>query len=266
MTSFEMVKGDLKPSVLATLKYADGTTVDLTSCSATFQMSQGGALLINKPAVILSPPSGGQVRYDWSSGDTNYVGTCQAEFQVTFADWRTMRFPTDGSLQIIFRQEPVPGPPPSPPGYVQVSDVVNALGATFDATNNVYTVYGLTIQAASVQAHTDYANAYVISLLGGSIGSTDPRYVHAVIAAVDIACIRVLVASLGGALVGAYDYFLGDLRVSRAGPYKEAITASLQGFKDDLAKQIVNFTSAVMTATAAAAQDVSTYRGGLINP
>jgi hypothetical protein len=48
-------------------------------------------------------------------------------------------------------------------------------------------------------------------------------------AALDLACMRVLVVSSGGAMIGAFDYFLGDLRVSRAGPYAEAIERTIKG-------------------------------------
>jgi hypothetical protein len=85
-------------------------------------------------------------------------------------------------------------------------------------------------------------------------------------ATLDLACIRVLVVSMGGSLVGVFDYFLGDLRVARAGPYKEAITATLQGFKDDLSRQLVNLSTAVKVQDAQASEDVPTYRGGLISP
>jgi hypothetical protein len=150
--------------------------------------------------------------------------------------------------------------------YIQVSDVQNALGAAYDATSQVYTVYGLTLTAAAFQAHVSYANIYINALVGTDITSADPRYNHAVIAAIDLACFRILVVSSGGAIVGAFDYFLGDLRVSRAGPYAAAVKNAINGFLSDLTNQIINLTTPVLVGDAAAAQDVPTYEGGLINP
>jgi hypothetical protein len=85
-------------------------------------------------------------------------------------------------------------------------------------------------------------------------------------AALDLACMRILVVSSGGALVGVFDYFLGDLRVARAGPYAEAIQRTIDGLKEDFARQIVNLSTAVKVKTAQAAEDVPTYKGGLVTP
>jgi hypothetical protein len=100
-----MVKNDLKPSVLATLKYADGTVVDLTGCTAEFHLKQGDTVLIDKSAVILDPTTNGQVRYDWEAGETAYTGLCNAEFEITFSDGEKMTFPTKGDLEVVFREE-----------------------------------------------------------------------------------------------------------------------------------------------------------------
>jgi hypothetical protein len=103
LTKFLMVKNDLRPSILATLQYSDGSIVDLTGCTAKFVMTQSGTEIINKTATVLSPATSGQVRYDWASGDTAHVGMYKGEFQITFADTKVMTFPTDGSLDIEFR-------------------------------------------------------------------------------------------------------------------------------------------------------------------
>jgi hypothetical protein len=158
------------------------------------------------------------------------------------------------------------GAPAAGAAYITTSDVQEHLNATYDAVKDVYTVYGLNIAGASFLTHVTFANNYVVSLLGTIITSDDRRYETAWMAALDVACIRILVVSMGGSLVGAYDYFLGDLRVSRAGPYATAMKQSIVGFREDLAKQIINLTSPVMTQEAAAAGEVPTYKGGLINP
>jgi hypothetical protein len=158
--------------------------------------------------------------------------------------------------------------------FVAVSDVVGQLNASGPDSNSNYTVYGLTLSNASLQAHVNYANTYVNALLGAAYSSagtagiltTDPRYASARIAAIDLACIRCLVVSMGGSLIGAYDYFLGDLRVSRAGPYATAIKMTIEGLKEDLIRQIVNLATVIKTADGQAAGEVPTYRGGLISP
>jgi hypothetical protein len=150
--------------------------------------------------------------------------------------------------------------------YVSVADVQAHLNAQGPDGGGNYVVYGLTISGAAFQAHTDYANDYVNALLGVDLSSSDPQYLIAKGAAVNLACLRVLVISSGGALVGAYDYSLSDLHISRAGPYASAIQRTIQGLKEDLVKQIVNLATVVKAAEAAATSDVPTYRGGLMNP
>jgi hypothetical protein len=150
--------------------------------------------------------------------------------------------------------------------YATVSDIAGALNATYDSVNHVYTVYGLTIQESSFQAHLDFANTYINALLGRDLTENDSKYSIAKMAVIDLACLRILVVSSGGAMIGAFDYFLGDLRVSRAGPYAEAIERTIKGFQEDLVRQLVNLTSPVKTAEASASEEVPRYRGGLINP
>jgi hypothetical protein len=150
--------------------------------------------------------------------------------------------------------------------YVSVSDVQAQLNMTYDAGNHIYTVYGLTITEASVNAHVDFANTYVNALLGRDLAVDDPKYNVAKLAALDLACMRILIVSSGGAMIGAFDYFLGDLRVARAGPYAEAIERTIRGLTEDLVRQIVNLTLPVKAAEASAAEEVPTYRGDLMNP
>jgi hypothetical protein len=261
LTRFLMVSGDLKPSILATLQFSDGTAVNLTGCTVQFQMSQGGTTLLNKPAVIVNA-SAGQVRYDWASGDTNVQGVCKGQFQVTFSDTTVQTFPTAGDFEVDFSP-----PPPTPTtGYIVLSDVSTQLNMAYDMNSQNFTVYGLTISEAALQAHVDYANTYITALTAGAVSASDPRYPHARIAALDLACLRALVISSGGAIVGAFDYFLGDLRVSRAGPYATAIKNTIQGLSSDLQAQIINLTMPAMTAEATMKDEVPTYTGGLMNP
>jgi len=150
--------------------------------------------------------------------------------------------------------------------YAALTDIQNALNASYDSANHAYTVYGLTIAEASFQAHLDFANTYINALLGRDLTADDPKYPIAKMAVIDLACMRILVVSSGGAMIGAFDYFLGDLRVARAGPYAEAIERTIKGFQEDFVRQMVNLTTPVKAAEAAAAGEVPTYRGGLINP
>jgi hypothetical protein len=155
---------------------------------------------------------------------------------------------------------------PLGPGlYIESLDVATALNATFDGVHT-YTVYGLTILDATMQAHTDYANTYINGMLGRILATTDLLYPTAKLAALNVACLRVLVISSGGSLVGAFDYFLGDMRVIRHGPYAAALLRTIQGLKEDLVKMMTNLSTPVKTADASLGSQVPTYRGGLASP
>ena len=85
-------------------------------------------------------------------------------------------------------------------------------------------------------------------------------------AALNLASLRVLVAASGGMLLGAFDYRLGDLFITKATIGRVAFQNAAQGFKDDLVRMLMNFATPVIAAEASTKDEVPTYRGGLINP
>ncbi|MEM3788287.1 MAG: hypothetical protein QXN95_00260 [Candidatus Bathyarchaeia archaeon] len=150
--------------------------------------------------------------------------------------------------------------------YVSISDVVAALNASYDSANHVYTVYGLPVAEASFQAHVDYANIYANAIVGMDLDESDPRYGWAKLVAVNLACLRVLVAASGGMLTGAFDYRLGDLYVTRASIGRLAFEKTVEGLRNDLLRAMANFAKPVVAAEASTKDEVPTYRGGIINP
>jgi hypothetical protein len=182
------------------------------------------------------------------------------QINISFADPDT---PHNFGWRILYPTVALTTTPTSFP--ITVTDVQNQLNASFDGVST-YTVYGLTISLAAMQAQVDYANNYITNMIGTTITTSDPRYMYARQGAIDLACIRALVIASGGSLTGAYDYFLGDLRVTRAGPYATAIKQTIAGLEEDLQRQLVNFSTPVVAADAAVASQVPTYRGDLIGP
>ena len=100
------------------------------------------------------------------------------------------------------------------PALTSLEEVIGFLNATGPDSNSNYLVYGLSVSSNSVQAYVDHANTYIGSLVP-TVTSTDPRYSFAQLAALDLACMSVLVAASGGMLLGAADYKLGDLFVTK---------------------------------------------------
>ncbi len=99
-----MVQKDTHPVIEAVLKRRDETVVDLTGCTVRFHLMKNKVTLIDKPAEIIAATEG-KVRFVWAVGDTDYVGLCKAEFEVTFADGKVLTFPSREEFFIHFRGE-----------------------------------------------------------------------------------------------------------------------------------------------------------------
>lgn len=150
--------------------------------------------------------------------------------------------------------------------YITVADVQAHLNASLDAGTLTYTVFGLSVSQVSFQAHVDYANLYVNSIVGVDLEVSNPRYGWAKVAAINLACLCVLVAASGGMLLGAFDYRLGDLYIAKASIGRLAFDNAVKGFQDELLRALMNFATPVRAAEASAKDEVPTYRGGLMNP
>jgi hypothetical protein len=150
--------------------------------------------------------------------------------------------------------------------YITVAEIQAHLNASLDAGASIYTVFGLSVSQVSFQAHVDYANLYVNSIVGVDLEVSNPRYGWAKIAAINLACLRILVAASGGMLLSAFDYRLGDLYITKASIGRLAFEGAVQSFHNDLLRVLVNFALPVKAAEVSAASEVPTYRGGLINP
>lgn len=100
-----MYKTELRPSIKATLKWPDGTVVNLTDCSAKFQLVEKdtGNVILNKTATILSPPTSGIVQYDWVAGETDVQSSkYKLRIEITFADTKKQTFPRADNFFVTF--------------------------------------------------------------------------------------------------------------------------------------------------------------------
>lgn len=103
--AFTLKQNDTSPSIQATLKDASGSAVDISGATVKFHMkSIDGTLKIDEAATVVNA-SGGVVKYDWTSADTDVVGTYYAEFQVSYADLTVETFPNSGNIVIQIKPE-----------------------------------------------------------------------------------------------------------------------------------------------------------------
>ncbi len=148
--------------------------------------------------------------------------------------------------------------------FITASEVANHLNAAgIDASGN-YVVFGLAVSQTTFQAHVDYANLYIYSLTGQELPLDDPRFNSAKMAALNLACLRVLVAASGGLLLGAFDYRLGDLFITKSSASRLAFETAVQGFRDELLRVMVNLTLPVQCVNST--RYVPHYRGPELNP
>lgn len=94
-SDFTIKSHDQLPSIQATFSTAQGP-VDLSSATSVkfiMKAGVGGTIVVNAPAVIVTPASG-VVRYDWLTADTATPGDYTAEWQVTWAGGKQQTFPT----------------------------------------------------------------------------------------------------------------------------------------------------------------------------
>lgn len=104
----EIKQDDTRPPVEATLKSADGTAIDLSNVDAgnvKFQVrTKQGEMFINGSCEIVDA-SAGKVKYEWEEGDTEDVGTYEAEFDVEFQDGNRLTVPNNEFIPVIIYEQ-----------------------------------------------------------------------------------------------------------------------------------------------------------------
>lgn len=107
MADFVIKQNDTRPALDATLT-ENASALDLTAASAIkFIMRQQGSLgsaKINTAATFINKASG-TVRYIWTAGNTDTVGTFNAEFEVTWSDGGVSTHPSDGYFVIDIQDD-----------------------------------------------------------------------------------------------------------------------------------------------------------------
>lgn len=100
MPEMNMVQGDLKPDILATLLNCG----DLTGATVKFMMASDGTQIVEASATIFDATKK-QVSYVWQEGDTDTIGTFYGEFEVTYLDGTKQTFPAKNEFVIRIRAE-----------------------------------------------------------------------------------------------------------------------------------------------------------------
>jgi len=106
LNPFTLVEDDLLPSLVAFLRNADGSPMDLTSTNVKFCMSTqdlSDVRIDHAPCTVVDAVNG-KVQYDWVEPNTATPGTFAAQFKVivtTLAGDKVMTVPTEEPLLIV---------------------------------------------------------------------------------------------------------------------------------------------------------------------
>lgn len=98
MSTWSIKKGDRAPAYAAQLK-VNGEVLSLVGGGLTVRFYMrpkgGGALVVDGGTATITNAAEGRVEYAWEDGDTDTVGTFEAEFRVT-ASGVTRTIPSRG--------------------------------------------------------------------------------------------------------------------------------------------------------------------------
>src|SRR5690242_14974001 len=102
MADFGIKRNATQPALEATLKYDDGTAVDLTGASVTFSMKdRKGNVIATGSAAVQVPATAGKIKYSWIAADTKNAGDYKAEFEVDFGGGNILKAPSDPTKPFI---------------------------------------------------------------------------------------------------------------------------------------------------------------------
>jgi hypothetical protein len=107
--TFFIKRNDDQPTLDVALRDDKNRPVDVTGASVVFHMrnTADDTTKISGASVTVLAASKGEVRYPWTTTNTNTAGNFEAEFQVTFSDGGVQTFPNDGYIDVIITEDVV---------------------------------------------------------------------------------------------------------------------------------------------------------------
>lgn len=120
MPDYLIPAGDLSPSLVGTLTYADGTVpTGIVAVTLVLRNPEASIVYLTGTCTFVL----NVVTYVWQTGDTAVPGDYVGEFQVTFADGSEQSFPTAGYFTLSIEPSLVGTLKPRPP-YLTTQDLI----------------------------------------------------------------------------------------------------------------------------------------------
>jgi hypothetical protein len=103
MSTVYLKQGDRLPALRVQLLDANGAALDVTSATVTFRMRDARTKALKVAAGSTTKPNGGAdgvVQYAWATGDTDIVGSFEAEFACAFSGL-VQTVPTNSYVTVV---------------------------------------------------------------------------------------------------------------------------------------------------------------------
>lgn len=98
-------RGDQLPTLQSTLVYDDGSVIDLTGTSVTFQYRKRGMTATTVGNCSIIDPVNGVVEYQWLTTDIVEPGPYVADFEIIFADGKHLTVPTQSHIRLVVEDD-----------------------------------------------------------------------------------------------------------------------------------------------------------------
>ena len=107
--TFFIKRNDDNPSLDVALQDDKGRPVNVTGATTVFHMRNAAddTVKVSGGTTSTLNATRGEVRYSWSTSDTDTAGNFEGEFQVTFSGGGVQTFPNDGYIDIIIFEDVV---------------------------------------------------------------------------------------------------------------------------------------------------------------
>ena len=107
--TFFIKQNDDRPTLDVALQDDRGRPTDISSATVVFHMrnTADDSVKINGSSVTILSATRGEVRYTFTTSNTDTAGNFQAEFQVTFSGGTIETFPNDGYIDVIITDDVV---------------------------------------------------------------------------------------------------------------------------------------------------------------
>lgn len=105
--TFFIKRNDDTPTLDVALQDDRGRPVNVTGATVVFHMrnTSDDSVKVDGGTVSAITATKGEVRYEWTTTNTNTAGTFEGEFEVTFSGGEIQTFPNNGYIDIIILED-----------------------------------------------------------------------------------------------------------------------------------------------------------------